>query len=310
MADGYGKVLLMNILHLKYFVVAGECLNFSEAAKKLFITQPNLSHVISSLEKQLGAKLFIRSTKFVKLAPAGELLMSAAVEIIEKYDRVLKEIEEHSAMNKETLRIGYMGTVFNRIFPTCIPKFQSINPNVKITLQRFDPNYFLGAFDYDLIDLGFSHKTDVETIKSLNSKSLFDVFLAVVAHEDHPLSTHDCVDLITLKNEQLIVPQESFSPFLHKKIMDVCARRGFIPHISQRAQSIDVYFQMIDSKMGVALLPETCKYLNYPNIKIIRIRDNEDLNVGACFVWKHKLKPLALKLLELVEDVISKSPED
>ena len=305
-----GMDVAMNIQHLKYFIAVGECLNFSEAAKTLFITQPSLSHVISKLENQIGAKLFIRNTKHVRLTQAGELLMPAAMDIVGKYESIIKELEKFSSQDKDTLKIGYVGTAFNRIFPWCIPVFQKEHPDTKVTLQRFDPGYFADAFDNDLIDIGFSHKIDAENARSLHYQKLFDVYLAVVVHKDHPLSRLDSVDLAALKTEPLIVPMESFSPNLHKKIMAVCAIHGFIPQISQRAQSIDVQFQMIDSKMGVAILPESCRYLNYPNVRIVRIRDNNDLNIEAGFVWKNKLKPRALELLELVNETISKTQDE
>ena len=294
----------IRIQHLKYFVAIGECLNFSEAAKKLFVTQPNLSHMINSLEKQLGIKLFFRNTKLVKLTPAGEILMSAAKEIIDKYDDTMKNLEQFSALNRDTLRIGYLGTPFNPIFPRCIPVFQNEHPDVKVTLQRFDPNFFLDAFENDLIDIGFSHRIDVESIGGLHYKKLFDVYLSIVAHKDHRLSKNSCVDLITIKNEPLIVPVETFSPHLLRKIMEICSKRGFSPQISQMTQSIDGYFQMIDSKMGIAILPESSRYLNYPNVRFIKINDNDDLNVEACYVWKDKLKPLSLQFITLIESII------
>ena len=295
----------MNIHNLKCFVYVGECLNFSLAAKRLFITQPNLSQIISSLEKQIGAKLFIRSTKFVKLTQAGELLMPVAIEIVEKYEKIVNEINKFSSADKETLKIGYLGTAFNRILPQCIPVFQNENPNAKITLQRIDPNNFRDVFDNDLIDIGFAHLVDVENIASLHYKKLFDVYLTFVVHKDHPFGNLESVDLESLKNEPLILPFESFSPYLRRRILDVCAQKGFSPTISQEAHGVDVLYQMIDSKMGVAILPESGRCLNYRNLRFIKIHDGGDeLDVGACLVWKNKPKQIAVKLLDLIEDTV------
>lgn len=64
----------MNLKHLEAFVCVAEMKNFSQAAKKLYLTQPTVSAHIHALEKELGVRLLIRTTKDVELSQDGELL--------------------------------------------------------------------------------------------------------------------------------------------------------------------------------------------------------------------------------------------
>ena len=64
----------INFQQMEYFLSVAEKLNFTEAAKSLYISQPSLSKQISLLEEELGFALFIRNKRSVRLTPAGEVL--------------------------------------------------------------------------------------------------------------------------------------------------------------------------------------------------------------------------------------------
>jgi DNA-binding transcriptional MerR regulator len=72
----------MDLQQLRYFVAVANHLNFSKAAKQLYVTQPTISHQIAVLEEQLGAKLFLRDKRSVHLTPAGEIFLKEAEKII------------------------------------------------------------------------------------------------------------------------------------------------------------------------------------------------------------------------------------
>ena len=64
----------MNFSQIKCFLAAAECLSFTRAADRLYLSQPVLSRQIASMEDELGIELFIREKKSIRLTPAGEVL--------------------------------------------------------------------------------------------------------------------------------------------------------------------------------------------------------------------------------------------
>lgn len=72
----------MDFRQLKYFLVVSEELSFSRAAERCFISQSAISHQVARLEKELGATLFERSTRAVRLAPAGSRLVPIAQQVL------------------------------------------------------------------------------------------------------------------------------------------------------------------------------------------------------------------------------------
>ena len=98
----------MDIRLLSYFIAVAEELNFTEASKRLYITQSALSHNISELEKSLGVKLFERTTRSVRLTPAGVYFYKNAKEIDDKLQMLLKGMEKFQEGVHGEIRVGYL----------------------------------------------------------------------------------------------------------------------------------------------------------------------------------------------------------
>lgn len=82
----------LNLRALRYFVAVAEDLHFTRAASRLYIAQQALSREIANLERELGVALFVRTTRHVKLTPAGERLLERARELIALHDRVVGDV--------------------------------------------------------------------------------------------------------------------------------------------------------------------------------------------------------------------------
>ena len=84
----------MNLKQLEAFVCVAEGKSFSAAAKKLYLTQPTVSAHISSLEKELGVRLFVRTTKDVELSREGELLYDNARRMLQLEKNILRDFTQ------------------------------------------------------------------------------------------------------------------------------------------------------------------------------------------------------------------------
>ena len=78
----------MTLQQLTYLVTVADCGNITEAAEKLFVSQPSLSTAISNLEKEMGIKAFVRSNKGVAATREGEELLSFARMLLEQADHM------------------------------------------------------------------------------------------------------------------------------------------------------------------------------------------------------------------------------
>lgn len=96
----------MDIFQFEQFQMIAECGTMREAAERLFLSQPTLSHNIKRLESELGCKLFARAGNRLALTPYGELVLARTREIDASFKAMLSEVEDAKRREAATLRIG------------------------------------------------------------------------------------------------------------------------------------------------------------------------------------------------------------
>ena len=96
----------MNSQELKCFVVAADRLNFTRAAKELYVTPPTVTHHIQHLENELGVKLFIRDSKSVQLTTAGEIFYHDAHDILLRMEAIPNRLKAVKSNEQTILKIG------------------------------------------------------------------------------------------------------------------------------------------------------------------------------------------------------------
>ena len=123
----------MNLLNLRYFLVAAEELNFTRAARRLYISQQSLSGHILKLENYFGVELFDRSPPMT-LTSAGTCLMRYAKRMLDSVDELEKEVQDIKGSHSGELTIGITRARGAVYLPMILPKFNRDFPNIKIHL--------------------------------------------------------------------------------------------------------------------------------------------------------------------------------
>lgn len=193
----------MDLVKLKAFVVVAEELNFRKSAEILGMSQPPLTRLIASLEKELGTKLFERTTRSVSLTGAGILLLKEAREIASAIGRIETEVRAVGKMKSGGLKVGFSRTAFLTRFPSIIEEYQSRFPKVKIDLIEESNHEVLKLLKKGLLDLAFSESLiDDNNIKSheISSESV-----GVFVPHKHPLAKNKDIHFQDLINETIIL---------------------------------------------------------------------------------------------------------
>ena len=109
--------------------------NISNAAKKLYISQPSLSQMIKNIEENIGTKLFQKTNPLV-LTYAGQIYMGAAKEMNALYKRLNNEISEINNHTRGMLKLGISPQRGMLMIPTLLSKFYSCYPMIEIKLEE------------------------------------------------------------------------------------------------------------------------------------------------------------------------------
>ena len=126
----------MNEKHMQYVLTVLKEGSFTNAAKKLYVSQPSLSQIIKTAESNLGAPIFDRSTDPITLTPAGQLYVEAARQVTTISTNLRKQVEELSKEEFGTIRLGISVKRGMELLPELYPRFKKRFPHVGLELHE------------------------------------------------------------------------------------------------------------------------------------------------------------------------------
>ncbi|MCL6477577.1 MAG: LysR family transcriptional regulator [Peptococcaceae bacterium] len=299
----------MNLGYLREFIVLAERLNFSEAARQLFIGQPVLSRHIADLEKQLGVQLFIRNRHSVQLTAVGELLLEESKALLARYEEALQKIRLAASGLTGSLKIGFLEAPVKKFLAPLAVHFNRVNPNIQLHLFSFDITGALNhALKHNEVDIGFTLSIDLTKGFSngagLNWQTLYsDVFSAVVRH-DHPLAGKSIINLTDLAHEPLIMLARDQFPEGFNFTLELFESRGISPNIVKKTSRIDTVLLMVEMGLGIAVLPRHTQIYANPTVRFIDLA-GDDSRFDVIIAWKkNNPNPAILPFIKEVETAL------
>lgn len=196
----------MELRQLKYFVKSAEYLNFSVAAKHLYITQSTLSQQIKQLEFELGFKLFLRNTRHITLTEAGEEFLPFARKTILDAEDGVQRLHDLQHVKVGTLRVGVtysMSTVLTEGLIIFMKEF----PGIKLEIFYKTVDELLSLLREHKVDFILSYKP-LSDAPDVDSMPLFENTLALVVEHGSGLVKKNKVKLEELTDVPLILPSK------------------------------------------------------------------------------------------------------
>ena len=194
----------MELRQLRYFVKVAETLNFSEAAKALFVTQSTLSQQIKQLEDSLDTQLLLRSSHSVTLTESGAELLPHARQTLLDADLCEQRIRDLDRGLGGTLNIGVTYS-FSPILTESLFTFMKEYPKVKLNILYKPMSELMELLVARELDFVLAFKP-TEPIPGVESHYLFQNYLAAIVAENHPLASQQRVSLETLCRYDLALP--------------------------------------------------------------------------------------------------------
>lgn len=261
----------MNLYHLRYFTVLAHLEHYTKAAEKLSITQPTLSHAISSLEKEIGVSLFEKDGRNVVLTKIGKVFLKDVEDSLNILDASVKKLKLTS-VGEGTIDVALLRTLSSQIVPQLVKGFIQLHPDKRIDF-RFHNSTGLSA---DIIqglkdrtyDLAFCSKMRDEAAIDYIPFAKQNLVLAVPA--DHPLAGCKSIDL----KETLSYPQIWFSKKsgLRPIIEKLFQHYNEAPEILLEVDEDETVAGLVSQGFGIAVLPDL-QLLSLLNIKVIEIEE-------------------------------------
>lgn len=233
------------------FLFVADELHFGRAAARLFMTQPALSRTIRALEESVAVSLFERSTRRVRLTPAGEAFAAECRLALGHFDRAAASARNAAEGREGRLRVGYMDFAINGRLPQILKKFSGKYPQVQVDLQYIPTAMQHTALLEGRIDIGFVIG-EFRAPKIQNLPVDQDDFV-VLLPEGHRLASRASVRLADLADEPFVLGSEDTFSSFRQLVFPLCHAAGFYPRIVQQASNTSGIFGMVAAGVGVTL---------------------------------------------------------
>ncbi len=242
----------MEMFQLRYFLSAAKLLHFTHAAEENMVSQPSLSQQIANLEMELGAALFYREGRSVRLTPAGEELMLHAVRILEEEALARRAVQEVIGLKRGRLTIWTLPTPGQHLLPPMLAAYRSSYPHIEVFLREQVPASAVAeAVQQAKADIGIVHLP--YRVQELSERILLKEELALVVPESHPFANRAEIALKEAAGEDFIwAPEGSTS---EHPLYSACLAAGFAPHIACVSGSAQGMQALVAAGLGIALLP-------------------------------------------------------
>ncbi len=292
----------MELKKLQYFLAVAEELHFNKAAIKLHIAQPPLSRQIQQLEKEVGAKLFERTKRSVKLTVAGEYLKKETVQLFEHINIIKQQISliNHGALGQ--LKIGYVGAVMHSLLPRVLKELRIQFPKVSTILSEMGNESQMVALKNGQLDIGFI-RTPM-AVDHITAIPIYRETFSIIISSDHPLGARDQVELRDLATEPFICFSRDCAPGMVDRIIGICNNAGFSPNKIHESSQINTILRLVESNLGYSIVPSSvCVGYNL-KIKYYELTDIPEQAEISLIYNPAVITPLAQSAIKLVTDII------
>jgi len=289
----------MELRHLRSFVAVAEERHFGRAAERLHMAQPPLSQQIRRLEAELGATLLHRTTRSVELAPAGDVLLVRAREILALVEGATEDARRAARGEFGRLAVGFTGSATYALLPQVAAALRSELPGVVLDLrgELLTPAQVERLLDGRL-DVGLLRPPvrdgdlAVEVVRSEP--------LVAVLPEAHPLAEADSVPLEELEGEPFVVYPSHFRSVVHDAVEATCAAHGFHPRVALEVSETATLVSFVAAGLGVSLVPESVRHMTVHGA-VYRPLARDAAAVELAVAWRRAdTSPVLERALEVV----------
>lgn len=298
----------MNSTQQKCFLEAAQCLNFTTAAERLFISQPALSRNISSLEDELEILLFVRHNNVLSLTAGGEIIYKWMKDAETGFNATLKKARKANSEPRDELRLGFVRSELPlRIDADAITAFKAENPEVDVSITHYTAKEIVQSLVEHRIDIALMIGSAVygnprlQCVKFAASKRCLTVSI------NHPLAGADSASLSQLAGECFISVEPLSSPTMTPMIQQACKAAGFNPRIIEAA-STEEQVSWVESGKGAALLIDNHIERHNPFLSFIELEEN--LTVSQMCTWdKLNVNPNISEFIDILMSLAQSSSD-
>jgi LysR family transcriptional regulator, hydrogen peroxide-inducible genes activator len=263
----------MELHQLRYVCAIAETGSFSRAAERCQVAQPSLSQQVIKLEEDLGAKLFDRLGRCIRLTEAGRAFMPHARSILDQMEAARSSVADKNADVRGSVAVGAIPTIAPYLMPRYTAAFAKNYPDAKVRIVEETTPILVESLrdlsiDLAILALPLRHK-DLELLP-IRTEPLF-----AVLPKDHSRATAESLALKDLRGESFVMLRDGHC--FRDLSIATCTHARITPNIAFESGQFSSLFGMVAAGVGISLAPEMaidrnagCRYVRLSDPRATR----------------------------------------
>ncbi|MBI5431895.1 MAG: LysR family transcriptional regulator [Planctomycetes bacterium] len=243
----------VEIRHLRYFLAVAQTANFTRAAERLGVTQPSVSQQLKDLETRLGASLFARLGKQVRLTEAGTAFRQHAEAVLRKLDEACGSVGDVAGFVSGRVELGVIPALHLAWVPPVLARLASEHPGLSVGVHERPTRTVESEVESGRLDLGLGIMTRASP--NIRYEKLIAEPLVLIVPPGHPFARRTKLDPRELAATRLVLLPDSFD--IRRVIDELFLRAKLRPKVAFEIDTIDSTLATVRAAGVPTILPRT-----------------------------------------------------
>jgi len=295
----------MELRQLRAFAAVAHTRHFRKAAEELTLAQPALTRAVQQLERELGVRLFDRTTRQVRLTSAGQAFLVRIEQLLSSLEQATSELQDGAhlgqADSRVTLGVGIAVRLAALHMPQMLYSFHGQHAGIQTRVRVAETGQLVrqlqqGAIDVALMDMAAADPVDVS---DLQFRRLFADELVLLTPPGHMLAGRENLDLKLLEGQKLV--WFSAGPAIRQTLLEAtCRQAGVVPILAFDADESHTLREMVALKIGLALAPPWVAASDGPAVQALNTSPRLSWDLRLAWTERSRRRPPVNALLEFL----------
>jgi DNA-binding transcriptional LysR family regulator len=261
---------MFHLRQIECFVAVAEELHFGRAAARLHMTQPPLSRQIRLLEHELKIELFLRTSRTVRMTPAGSVFLPEARRILALAANAASAAQRTARGDAGLINLGFTAGSSYSFLPRLVAHTKLSLKHIDIVLHEMLTRDQIEALHGHTIDVSVLRRTpDVTNIKFV---CVAREMMVLAVPRGHRLSRGRAPTLKELEGESFITFSPVDGPYFYELVERMLKNAGVQVNYLQRVGQIHSILSLVSTGQGIALVPESAQTLRFDHVIIRKVK--------------------------------------
>ena len=288
----------MDTKKLEALVVSVELGSFTRAAEQLGYTQSGLTHMMNSLEKDIGFTVLVRGRSGVQLTPAGQRIFPLVRDCLAGSAALEREISLINSHKEDSVRVAAYESIARHWLPEVIQQIRREHPDVTVDIQMGSVDEVYRWVLEDRVDMCFASRQDYNT---LDWTPLRDDELLAILPPDYP-DGDDTFPIEFFNGQEFLMPSMGFD----KDILRVLNEHSVAPLIRTTQVSDSAVISMVEHGLGVSVLSRLVLRGRQNSVRALPLLPQAFRELGIAARPRKELRPIVRKFITQSRDMIEK----